>query len=81
MERLSQVAPTKKLTVSQKKQLADLDSRYAAKIAEREIALEGELARALDDVEKSSSLRQQFVLDRKKIQAELESRKEQVRAG
>ena len=46
MERLSKAAPAVKLTGAQKKQLAELDSKYAAKIAEREIALRDEIAKA-----------------------------------
>jgi hypothetical protein len=79
MERLKQNAPSVKLTAAQKNALADLDSRYAAKIAEREIALNAEIARAADDVAKEESLREQLVCERKKLQAELEEKKEQVR--
>jgi hypothetical protein len=81
MERLNKTAPATKLTAGQKKMLAELDSRYAAKIAEREIALNGEIVRAADDVEKEESLREQLVNERRKLQAELEQKKEQVRAG
>lgn len=81
MERLNKNAPVTKLTVQQKKALAELDSRYAAKIAEREIALNGEIARAADDVEKEESLRDKLVNERRKIQAELEEKKELVRRG
>jgi hypothetical protein len=80
MERLNKTAPTAKLTAAQKKNLADLDSQYAAKIAEREIALNGEITRAADDFEKSESLRQQLVAERKKLQAALEDKKEQIRS-
>jgi hypothetical protein len=79
MERLNKTAPATKLTVSQKKQLAELDSRYAAKIAGREIALNSEIAHAADDVEKEESLRDQLISERKKLQAELEAAKEKVR--
>jgi hypothetical protein len=81
MERLNKTAPVTKLTAAQKKQLAELDSRYAAKIAEREIALNGEIAKAADDFEKEESLREQLVNERKKLQAELAEKKEQVRAA
>jgi len=81
MERLNKNAPATKLTARQKQQLAELDSRYAAKIAEREIALNGEIARTADDVEKEESLREQLVHERKKLQAELEEKKDRVRAG
>ena len=79
MERLNKTAPTVKLTAAQKKELAELDSKYAAKIAGREIALNGEIAKAADDFEKEESLREQLVTERKKLQAELEEKKEDVR--
>jgi hypothetical protein len=79
MERLNKNAPTKKLTDAQKKALAELDSKYAAKIAEREIALETEIARAADDFAKEESLREQFLNERKKLQAKLEEKKESLR--
>ena len=81
MERLNQTAPTAKLTGAQKKHLAELDSKYAAKIAEREIALRDEIAKAAaaGDSEKAETLQQQLVKERKKLQAELEEKKEQVR--
>jgi hypothetical protein len=81
MERLNKTTPTAKLTDAQKKQLAGLDSKYTAKIAEREIALNGEIAKAADDFQKEESLREQLITDRKKLQAELEEKKEQVRRG
>ena len=81
MERLSQAAPAAKLTGAQKKQLAELDSKYAAKIAEREIALRDEIAKAAaaGDAEKAEMLQQQLVHERKKLRAELEEKKEQMR--
>ncbi len=81
MERLNKNAPSVKLTDAQKKALSELESRYAAKIAEREIALNAEIAKAADDVAKEESLREQLVYERKKLQAELEEKKEQVRHG
>jgi hypothetical protein len=79
MERLNKTTPTVKLTAAQKKELAELDSACAAKIAGREIALNGEIAKAADDFEKEESLRAQLVTERKKLQAELEEKKEDVR--
>jgi len=46
MERLNKASPTVKMTEAKKKELAELDSRYAAKIAEREIFLKDNLAAA-----------------------------------
>ena len=79
MERLNKSAPAARLTARQKKELAELDSRYAAKIAEREISLNGEIARVADDFEKEESLREQLVNERRKLQAEREDKKERVR--
>ena len=81
LERLNKTAPTVKLTAAQKKQLAELDSRYTAKIAEREIALKGEINQAIvaGDQEKMEMLQQQLNTERKKIQSELEDKKERVR--
>jgi hypothetical protein len=81
MERLNKNAPTVKLADAQKKALAELDPKYAAKIAEREIALETEIAKAAEDFEKEELLREQFVAERKKLQAELEDKKEQIRSS
>lgn len=83
MERLNKTAPTAKLTDAQKRELAELDSKYSAKIAEREIFLKGELAKAAaqGDFEAVAQLEKQLVSERKSIQAELEEKKEQVRQG
>ena len=81
MERLSKSAPTVKLTSEQKKKLADLESRYSAKIAEREIFLKDELAAAAakGDIEAVAQLEKQLVSARKSLQSELEEKKEKVR--
>jgi hypothetical protein len=81
MERLSKNAPAQKLSAAQKKQLAELDSKYTAKIAEREIALKGEMAKVADDFEKVDVLQKQLIAERKKLQAELEEKKEQIRSA
>jgi len=81
IERLSKTVPAIKLSAEQKRQLAELDSQYAAKIAEREIALKDEMARisAAGDIEKVETLQQQLVNERKKLQTELEEKKERIR--
>jgi hypothetical protein len=84
MERLRKSAPSAPpLNDAQKKQLAELGSKYAARIAEREIALRSELEKleGPDDLEKAEQLRQQLVDERKALQKELEEKKERVRAG
>ncbi len=81
LERLNKTSPTVKLTAAQKKQLAELDSKYTAKIAEREIAMKGEMAQAsaAGDLDKVEMLQQQLSSDRKNIQSDLEDKKEAVR--
>jgi hypothetical protein len=82
MERLNKIAPASKLKDTQKKQLAELDTNYAAKIAGREIALQDEIAKATSagDLEKAETLHQQLVKERKLLQVELEEKKELVRS-
>ena len=81
MERLSKQAPTVKLSAAKKKQLAEIDALYAAKIAEREIFLKGELAKAAEkgDFEAVTHLEKQLVSERKSIAADLEEKKEAAR--
>ena len=81
MERLNKSAPMTKLTEAQKKEIAELDSKYAAKVAEREIFLKGELqkAAAKGDFDAMDQLERQLVSERKSLQSELEEKKEQVR--
>jgi hypothetical protein len=81
MERLNKKSPTVKLTDAQKKKFAELDAKYQAKIAEREIGLRSEIAKAgtQGDWEAAQKLEQQLVNERKKIQAELDEKKEQLR--
>lgn len=81
MARLNKNSPTVRLTDTQKKSLAELDSRYAAKIAEREIALNGEIRElsARGELEQAAAQERQLVAERKSLQAELEEKKEQVR--
>ena len=79
MERLNKSAPAARLTNAQKQELAELDSKYAAKIAGREIALKDEMAKAADDYEKVATLAQQLTNERGKLQAELEEKKDAVR--
>jgi hypothetical protein len=81
MERLNKTAPVAKLTDEQKKELAELDSKYAAKIAEREIFLKGEAEKAAGkgDWEAMEQFQQQLGRDRRALQNELEEKKEEVR--
>ena len=81
MERLNKSSPTAKLTDQQKKEIAELESKYKANIAERELFVEGERVKAIDkgDAEAIEQLEKQLVSDRKSLQNELDEKKEEVR--
>ena len=81
MERLNKTSPTVKLSDAQKKELAELDSKCQAKIAERELALKSAIIKAeqTGDFEALEKLQQQFVSERKSLQADSEEKKEAVR--
>ena len=83
MERLSKAAPPIKLTAQQKKEIAELESKSAAKIAERELAIKDEIVKAVDrgDFEAVEKLEKQLVSDRKSLQADREEKKAKVREG
>jgi hypothetical protein len=81
MERLGKDSPSAKLSAKQKRELAELDTVYNAKTAEREIFLKDELAQAMakGDVEAMVQLEKQLVSERKSLAVELEEKKEKVR--
>jgi hypothetical protein len=82
MERLNKQSPQVKLTDAKRKELSELDSVYAAKIAERELQFKDEIAKAemSGDFETAEQARQQLVVERKKLQGDLEDKKEAVRS-
>jgi hypothetical protein len=81
MERLTKNSPTVKLTGAQKREIADLESRYKAKVAERELAVKDEMNAAAGkwDLDAMSQAEDRLAFERKKLQAELEEKKEAVR--
>lgn len=81
MERLGKISPTVKLSDKQKKELAELESKYTAKLAERELFLKGEIVKAIDkgDDQAVEQLEKQLLGDRKSLRAECEEKKEKVR--
>jgi stress response protein YsnF len=83
MERLQKQAPAARLTDEQKAKLADLDTVYKAKRAEREVFLRGEIAKAQaqGDGQAYEELQQQLSRDLRRLDEELEAKKEKVRAG
>lgn len=82
MERLAKQAPSVTLSADQKAQIAELESRFKAKAAERELGANTEIAtaEAAGDLEAAEKARQQLASDRRKLQEELEAKKAAVRA-
>ena len=83
MERLQKQSPTAKLNEDQKAKISELDSVYKAKKAERELFLQGEIvkAEAQGDHLGMDELKQQLSRDLRRLDDELESKKEKVRQG
>ena len=81
MERLQKQSPTAKLNEDQKAKISELDSVYKAKKAERELFLQGEIvkAEAKGDYQGMDELKQQLSRDLRRLDDELESKKEKVR--
>ena len=83
MERLQKASPSLSLTDEQKKELAELDSKCRAKIAEKELFLKEQIRKAQIEgkVEDVESLQKQLTSDVQRLQDECEARKEKLRAG
>jgi hypothetical protein len=82
MERLQKGSPGVTLTPEQKAALAEIDSSFKAKIAERKIFLTDQIRQAvaagkLDEVE---SLEKQLTADVLRLQEDCEHKKEKLRA-
>jgi hypothetical protein len=83
MERLQKTSPSLSLTDEQKKELAELDSKYHAKIAEKELFLKDQIRKAqtegkVDDID---SLQKQLASEVRRLQEECEAAKEKLRAS
>ncbi len=82
MERLGS-QPARKLTDAQKAELAELDSIYAAKLAQEDLSTRQAIqaAQASGDHETVDLLRQRYAADKAKIEAEREAKKDRVRGA
>jgi len=82
MERLQKGSPSVTLTAEEKAQLAEVDSSFNAKIAERKIFLSDQIKRAaaagkFDELE---SLEKQLAADVRRLEEDCENKKEKLRA-
>jgi hypothetical protein len=83
MERLQKSAPAVTLNDEQKAQLAEVDSQFRARIAERELFLKEQVGKAIgagkfDEVEQ---LQKQLNLETRRLEEERENKKEKLRAS
>ena len=83
MERLAKNQPIVTLTDDQKKQLADVDSTFKARIAEKELFLKDQIrtAQSTGKFEEMESLEKQLASEIRRLQEDCEAKKEKLRAS
>ena len=83
MERLEKSAPTLKLTDEQKGQIAEIDSTYKARIAEKELFLKGKISEVglSGKFEEFEQLEKQLATEIRRLQEDCEEKKEKLRAS
>jgi len=81
LERLEKASPSLTLTDDQKKQLAEIDSTYRAKIAEKELFLKEQVrqAQVAGKLEEVESLQKQLASETRRLQEDCEAKKEKLR--
>jgi hypothetical protein len=83
MERLQKQAPSVALTDAQKAEIADVESLYKSRIAERELFLKEQIAKAqaTGDPGEVAQIERQLASDLKRLREDCEEKKERVREG
>lgn len=83
MERLEKASPSISLTAEQKKEIAEVDSVYRAKIAEKEVFLKDQIRKAQDagNLEEAESFEKQLASEIRRLQEDCETKKEKLRAS
>ena len=81
MERMGDDGDNKPLTDEQKEQIAEIESKYKAKIAERKIFLEKSLSDAIEqqDPEEAEKNRRQLAVETARLEDKAEAEKEKIR--
>ena len=81
MERLEKQAPSVKLTDDQRSQLAEIDSLYKSRMAEKELLLAEEMRReqAAGKFSEVEKLQKQLASELRRLSEECEAKKEKVR--
>ena len=81
MERLDKTAPQVKISDEQKAEIADIDNRFKAKIAEKQVFIEGliEKAKTTGTYEELGELQAQLTREVAGFESDCEAAKEKVR--
>ncbi len=81
MERLEKSTPSVALTDEQKAQVAEVDSTFRARIAEKELFLKDEIrkARSGGAFDEAESLEKQLAIEIRRLQEDCEEKKEKLR--
>ena len=83
MERLEKSAPTVTLTDAQKAQIAEIDSTYKARIAEKELFLQGKIHEAglSGTFEELEKLEKQLAMEIRRLHEDCEEKKTKLRTS
>ena len=83
MEKLQKDAPSVTLTEEQKKEMAEIESTFKARIAEREVFLKDQIekARRTGNMAEVEELEGQLASELRRLQDDCESKKEKLRAS
>ena len=81
MERLEKQSPTQKVNEQQKLEIAEVDSQYKAKIAERELFLKSQIksARESGQFQEAEAIEKQLAIELRRLNEDCEERKEKIR--
>ncbi|MEO0446379.1 MAG: hypothetical protein AAF191_09935 [Verrucomicrobiota bacterium] len=81
MERLQSDGPVVKLTEEQKEELASIETKFRAKIAEKELFLQGLITKAQEtgDLGEIAQLQQQLSQEMSRLERDMEDAKEKIR--
>ena len=79
MSRLEKEKPVAKVSEKTKALLAEIDSEIDARVAEKKVFLEGEIAKSLGDPEAANELKRQLALEIARLEEKREDKKDKVR--
>jgi len=81
MERLEKQSPSAKVTDEQKREIAEIESTYRARVAEKELFLADEIkkARASGQADEIAKLERQLASEVRRLNEDCEAKKDKVR--